>query len=81
MLHNHPLPLIGGVTETAEDTEPRMTRLMRAMSQRSGSSTSGVNEVIGKLQIEFAGESNERLKSRIAAAISLLTNQSPSPRD
>ena len=69
----HPFTaIIPGLTETARDTETPETRLGRLMMQRSGGSQEDISDAMRSLERAFSRESNEKLKSRIVAAQTIL---------
>lgn len=68
------LPVVDGLTVTQPDTESLHVRLADFMAQRPGGSTSKLVELVSGLESAFESESNPQLRSRLAAARSLLIN-------
>lgn len=66
------LPLVSGLTETAEDARPVLPRLIETLSQRP--THDSLSMAIGHLEHAFKA-SDERLRGRIALAISLLRGE------
>lgn len=70
--HGDGLPLVEGLTQTARDTEPFMTRLADFLSSQHGNAQESINEGLQSLEQAFQMEQNEKMKSRLAAAITLI---------
>ena len=64
--------IIPGLTETARDTEPPEVRLGRLLMKRKGGSQEAISDAMHSLEQAFSMESNEKLKSRIVAAQTIL---------
>ena len=65
-------PLVDGLTQTADQSEPLHLRLAEFLAQRPGASGDDVVAAIGSLERAFKHEGDERVRGRLAAAISLL---------
>jgi hypothetical protein len=66
------LPLVEGLTLTARDTEPFLVRLADFLSAQRGNAQENINEGLQSLEQAFQMEQNERMKARLAAAITLI---------
>ena len=66
------LPLVDGVTQTAPDSEPIHLRLMNFLAQRPGGAQQDLTEGLAALERAYSRESDETLRGRIAAAISMI---------
>ena len=66
------LPLVDGLTQTARDTEPFITRLADFLSAQRGNAQEDINDGLSALERAFQKEQNERMKSRLAAAITII---------
>ena len=65
-------PLVDGLTQTSEQSEPLHLRLAEFLAQRPGASGDDVVAAIGSLERAFKREGDERVRGKLAAAISLL---------
>ena len=66
------LPMVEGLTETSEDSEPLHVKLMALLSQRPAASRSGIADALALLEDAWSAEANSDVKERIAAGISML---------
>lgn len=67
-----PLPIVPGTTQTAEDTEPMMSRLQRELARKPGGEFEALNAGIESLQDAYLATDNPDVQERIAQAIALL---------
>lgn len=66
------LPVVDGLTQTQPDSEPVHARLMSFLAQKPGGAQQDIAEGVAALRRAASRESDEVVKSRIAAAIALV---------
>lgn len=65
-------PVVEGLTETAESGTPLHLRLINLLSQRPGGSQRKIADALALLEQAVGEESDERVRDRIAAGVSLI---------
>ena len=69
-------PVVPGLTEVAPDGVPLHQRLVDLLSQRPGGAQRKIADGLALLEQAIGEESDERLKNRLAAGISLIRGMS-----
>lgn len=65
-------PIVAGLTETAPEGAPLHVQLMNLLSQRPGGSQRKVADALSLLEQAIGEESDERVRDRLAAGVSLI---------
>lgn len=68
-------PVVEGLTETAETSEPLHERLAAFLAQKPGGSADDIGAAVTSLESAFRRERDEKTKARIAMAISVLSGK------
>ena len=71
------LPLLDGLTQTQRDTEPLTIRLAEFLADQQGNVQEDINDGLDALERAFKKEPDDKMKSRIAAAIMILRDGPP----
>ena len=75
------LPVVDGLTETSASAEPLYERLATFLAQQPGASRDDIGEAISKLESAAKREGNERMRTRISAALTLLRGDAADEKD
>lgn len=67
-----PLPIVDGLTETSEESQPQYLRLAAFLAQRPGGSRDDIQSALSSLESAAKREGDERMRERIKAAIGCL---------
>ena len=73
-----PLPMVDGLTQTADDARPTYQRLTEFLARRPGGSARDLANGMEALERAHQQESDSDVRARIAAALTLLRGDSSS---
>ena len=74
-------PVVPGLTETSPEGEPLHLQLVKLLSQRPGGAQRKIADALALLEQAVGEESDERVRDRVAAGISLIRGMKENGED